>query len=141
MIEYLRSLEEQVCQWPGVSAANHRFGGRLFRLGRSEVGHVHNDGAVEIAFPRSFRDELIGEGMAQEHRTGPDGWVTFHIRQERDVQHALWLLRISYLRLALKAVPDPPKRLEQESERLSLSPRIKDLLARSIFGKRSSVAA
>ena len=141
MIAYLKRLEEQASEWPGVSAGSHRYGGRVFRLGRSEVGHVHNDGAVEIPFPRSFRDELIAQGLAEKHRRAPEtGWVTFHIRGELDVTHALWLLRISYLRYVLKAVPDPPKRFEQESERLSLSPRLKDLLARCVPGRRSVAA-
>jgi hypothetical protein len=133
MIEYLKMLEGQACTWPGMSAHPHRFGGRVFRLGRSEVGHVHNDGAVEIPLTPSFRDELLAEGLAEKHRTCPNsGWITFHVRGERDVEHAAWLLRLSYLRFALKAVPDPGKRFEQEAERLRLSPRIKTVLERFV---------
>jgi len=133
MIEYLKMLEGQTCTLPGVSAHPHRFGGRVFRLGRSEVGHVHNDGAVEIPLTPSFRDELLAEGLAEKHRTSPEsGWITFHVRSEKDVDHAAWLLRLSYLRFALKAVPDPGKRFEQESARLRLSPRIKAVLERFV---------
>ena len=133
MIEYLKKLEDQACMWPGMSAHPHRFGGRVFRLGRSEVGHVHNDGAVEIPLTTSLRDELLAEGLAEKHRTCPDsGWITFHVRSENDVDHAAWLLWLSYLRYALKAVPDPIKRFEQESERLGLSPRIRAMLGRFV---------
>jgi len=133
MVEYLKTLENQACTWPGVTAQPHRFGGRVFRLGRSEVGHVHNDGAVEIPLPLSFRDELLAEGLAERHGACPNsGWITFHVRGENDVQHAAWLLRLSYLRFALRAVPDPAKRFEQESQRLGLSPRIRAALERFV---------
>src|SRR5262245_41793828 len=129
MITYLKSLEKQACQWPGISAGPHRFGGRMFRLGRWEVGHLHNDGVVEIPLPRPLRDELVAQGMAEKHHTEA-GWVTFRVRRELDINHAVWLLRISYLRFVLKAVPDPGKRLDQESERLRLNAQLKAALGR-----------
>lgn len=129
MVTYLKRVEKQACQWPGVSAAPHRFGGRVFRLGRSEVGHLHNDGALEIPFPRSLRDELLAQRLAEKHHTEP-GWITFHVRRELDINHAVWLLRISYLRFVLKAVPDPGKRFDQESEQLRLDARLKAALRR-----------
>jgi hypothetical protein len=94
---------------------------------------MHNDGAVEIPMTPSFRDELLAEGLAEKHRTHPNsGWISFHVRSEKDVEHAAWLLRLSYLRFALKAVPNPIKRFEQESERLRLSPRIRTVLERFV---------
>jgi Family of unknown function (DUF5519) len=131
--ELLKRLEEQVSVWPGIAVHPHRFGGREFCIGSSEVGHVHNDGAVEIPFPRAFRDELLTAGLAEKHRWVPEsGWVTFLVREERDLQHAVWLMRLSYLRYALKAVPDPAKRFHEESEQLQLSPRMKALLQRFV---------
>lgn len=141
MIESLKKLQEQVSAWPGISVHPHRFGGREFCLGSAEVGHMHNDGAVEIPFPRAFRDALLAEGLAQQHRWVPEsGWITFAVRGEEDAAHALWLLRLSYLRYALKAVPDPGKRFEEESERLRLSPRLKALLQRFVPQRKDPVA-
>jgi hypothetical protein len=137
----LKKLEAYVCQWPGISAGNHRFGGRVFRLGSSEIGHMHNDGALEIAFPRPLRDELLAQGLAEKHRTAPDsGWVMFHVQGDIDVNHAVWLLRISYLRFVLKAVPDPAKRFDAESEQLRLNSRLKALL-RAFVPAENHVAA
>jgi hypothetical protein len=137
-VESLKELEVQISTWPGISVHPHRFGGREFCLGSAEVGHMHNDGAVDIPFPRALRDALLAEGHAQEHRWVPDsGWVTFAVHTERDAEHALWLLRLSYLRYALKAVPDPGKRFEEESERLSLSSRLKVLLGRFVPPRKS----
>jgi len=141
MIGYLQALEDHVCTWPGVSAEPHRFGGRAFRLGKLEVGHMHDDGAVEIRFPRALRDELLAEGLAEEHRYVPDsGWITFYVRTEDDLRHAAWLLRLSYLRFVLKAVPDPGKRFEEESERLELNPKLRALLASYVPGGQSIAA-
>src|SRR5262245_51462403 len=128
MLLYLKQIEDHACTWPGVSAHAHRFGGRVFRLGRSEIGHIHSDGALDISFPLFFRDELVSLGVAESHRTAPDsGSITFHVRKEDDVPHAVWLLRLSYLRFVLKAVPDPSKRFLEESERLNLHPQLNPL--------------
>src|SRR5579863_1713306 len=123
-MSYLNRLEEEVSSWPNVSVHPHRFEGREFRFGKAEIGHVHGDGTVDIPFPRAVRDALLEEGQAEEHRWVPDsGWTTFRVRREADIVHAVELMRISYLRYALKAAPDPRQFLKQEGETLSLSPR------------------
>jgi hypothetical protein len=125
----LKKLEGEVSAWPQVSAHPHRFGGKEFRFGSAEVGHVHIGGIVDIPFPRSIRDALLAEGLAQEHHWVPNsGWITFRVRTEQDTNHALWLMRLSYLRYALKTATDPRELFEQESEELRLSPRFKSLL-------------
>jgi hypothetical protein len=90
----LNKLNEQVSAWPRVSAHAHRFGGKEFRVGNAEVGHVHNSGEVDIPFPRAFHDELLARGLAEQHRWAPNtGWVTFRVRGETDIEHAVWLMR------------------------------------------------
>lgn len=127
--DLLKSLEEQVSLWPGVSVHPHRFGGREFCLGRLEIGHTHSDGTVDIPFPSALHNQLLVEGLAEQHHWVPDsGWTTFHIREAQDIRHASQLLRLSYLRYVLKAVPDPGKRFEVESAQLHLSPRMRCLL-------------
>ena len=129
MIAHLQRIEKYVCQWPGVSASPHRFGGRVFRLGRWEVGHLHNDGALEIPLPRLLREELLSQGLVEKHHTEP-GRIAFHVRGEQDVNRAVWLLRISYLRFVLKAVPEPGKRFDEESQQLGLNAPLKASLSR-----------
>jgi hypothetical protein len=73
----------------------------------------------------------LAEGLAEQHRWVPNsGWVTFHVRHENqeDLSHALWLMRLSYLRYALKTAADSRGLLEQETEELHLSPQFKTLL-------------
>jgi hypothetical protein len=129
----LNKLNEQVSAWPRVSAHAHRFGGKEFRVGNAEVGHVHNSSEVDIPFPRAFHDELLARGLAEQHRWAPNtGWVTFRVRGETDIEHAVWLMRLSYLRFALKAAADPNRLLEEESKSLHLDPRLKELLGRFV---------
>jgi Family of unknown function (DUF5519) len=125
---HLKALEDEVSAWPSISVHSHRFGGREFRFRSAEVGHVHNGGMVDIPFPRPVRDELLVEGLAEEHRWVPNsGWTTLKVRSEDDLKRALWLMRLSYLRYALKAAADPRGMLEQESERLHLNAKMRSL--------------
>ena len=128
-MENLEKLEAEVSTWPNISVHPHRFGGSEFRCQDAEVGHVHLGGVVDIPFPRSLRDALLAEGLAEEHPWVPNsGWVSFRIRGGQDLKHALWLLRLSLVRYLLKAASDPRRLLEKESERLHLSPRFQSLL-------------
>ncbi len=128
-MSYVKKLEDEISTWANISVHPHRFGGREFRLGSAEVGHVHTGGIVDVPFPRSIRDALLAEGLAEEHRWVPNsGWITFQVRSEADLKQALWLMRLSYLRYVLKTVTDPRNLLEHESEDLHLSPQFESLL-------------
>src|SRR2546421_2768985 len=117
MMKHLKKLEDEVSMWPHVTVHRERVGGKEFRSGSAEIGHVHIGGIVDIPFPRAVRDALLADGLAEEHRWVPNsGWITFHVRSEEDLSHALWLMRLSYLRYALKTTSDPRKLFEQESE-------------------------
>lgn len=91
------SIKRAVLSWDSVEAHDHRFGGREYRVGRREIGHVHGDYLVDIPFPKKVRDEIIMSGEAEPHHILPkSGWVTVHLRNEADVQRAIRLLRRSY---------------------------------------------
>jgi len=131
MQNHLRRLEEEVSTWPHVSVHAHRFGGPEFLFDQAEVGHVHIGGIVDIPFPRSVHNLLLAEGLAEEHHwVQNSGWITFQMRSESedDLRHALWLMRLSYLRYALKTASEPRKLFEEECEQLRLSPEFKSLL-------------
>src|ERR1700741_3258691 len=122
-------FEAEVSGWPNIETHSHRCGGREFRLGSAEVGHVHTGGIVDIPLPRAIHDVLLAQGLAEEHRWVPDsGWITFRMRSQEDLGHALWLMRLSYLRYALKSAPDAHELLERESRKLQLSSQLRSLL-------------
>jgi hypothetical protein len=107
-MKYVKTLEEVVSAWAQISVHPHRFGGREFLFGAAEVGDVHTNGIVDIPFTRLVHDALLDEGFAEQHRWVPNsGWITFRVRSEQDIAHALWLMRLSYLRYALKEATDP----------------------------------
>jgi len=90
-------IHNAVLSWTGVTFGTHRFGGREYRLGRREIGHVHGNHLVDIPFPKPVHDELIAAGKAQPHHVLPNsGWVSFRIRSAEDVEQAVALLRRSY---------------------------------------------
>jgi len=128
-MKQVKTFEDVVSAWSRISVHPHRFGGMEFQFGDAEVGHVHRNGIVDIPFPRSIRDALLAASFAEEHHWIPNsGWITFRMRSEEDLNHALWLMRLSYLRYALKTSTDPHKLFEKESKELRLSPRFKLLL-------------
>jgi len=125
----VKKVEQEIATWPQIAVRPHRFGSREFRFGSAEVGHVHAGGVVDIPFPRSIHEALLADGLAESHHWVPNsGWVTFRVKSEEDLAHALWLMRLSYLRYALKGSADPRKLFEQESEALHLSSHFKSLL-------------
>ena len=135
----LDRLEAELSGWPNVSIHPHRFGGREFRVGKAEIGHVHVGGVVDIPFPRGIHDVLLAQGLAEEHRWVPNsGWITFHARLQEDFAYALWLMRLSYLRYMLKSAPDAYALLQRESRALDLSPEFESLLAQSIARRSGS---
>ena len=88
-----------------VSVHSHRFGGKEFLFGSAEIGHMHKGGIVDIPFPRAVRNALLAAGLAEQHRWVPNsGWITFRMHNEEALSHALWLMRLSYIRYALKTV-------------------------------------
>lgn len=90
-------IEEAVLTWPGVTAHPHRFGGTEYRLGGRELGHIHGESLVDIPFPTRVRAEVVAAGRAQPHHLLPEtGWVSCYLRQEKDVDGAIELLRLSY---------------------------------------------
>src|SRR5262249_20917159 len=127
---WMKSVTDEVLCWPGVSMHPERFGANAFRVGIAEVGHIHHGGAVHILFPRAVHDELLAQDLAAIHPYAPDtGMVSFQIRDDADIKHALWLMRLSYLRYALKRATEPRRMLDEESERLKLSPQLRMLMA------------
>jgi hypothetical protein len=138
----LKKLEETVASWPRISVHAHRFGGREFRFANAEVGHVHYGWVVDIPFPRSIRDALLTEGLAEEHRWVPNsGWITFRMRSGKDLQHAVWLMRLSYFRYALKTTADPGDLFAEASRELKLNAQLISLLEQFVpLNKKQNLA-
>ena len=90
-------IRTEVLTWNGVTALPHRFGGIEFRFGKREVGHMHGDYLVDIPFPMKIHDDLITKGIVEKHHILPDsGWISFYIKEDKDIETAIALFRKSY---------------------------------------------
>ena len=105
-----REMAEQVIAavagWEGVESAPHRFGGVEWRLGKVEIGHAHDFGLVDIPYTRPIRDVLVRDGRAEPHHILPEtGWISFYLREDADVERAIWLARLSYIHKGMRRLP------------------------------------
>ena len=134
----MRNLKEfflnETSAWEGVTVLPHRFGGIEFRLGKAEIGHLHNNGLLDIPFPVKIKNQLVKEGLASPHHVLPDsGWISFYIKNETDIENATRLLRLSYLRYILSGkglneeFPDDLDYKDQLAG-LNLSPELRSIV-------------
>jgi hypothetical protein len=86
------SIEREVGSWAGVSVHPHRFGGVELRLGKRELGHLHETWA-DLPFTSRIREMLVETGRAEPHRFGVRGWVS----RDLDLE-VIELFRLSYER-------------------------------------------
>jgi hypothetical protein len=106
-----------------MSTHPHRFGFGNFDLEARDCAHSYTGGVVDIPFPRSVRDRLLADGLAEQQRWARNSdSITFRVRSHEDVEHAVWLKRLSYLRYALKAASDRTG-LDEQADDLRLNPQ------------------
>ena len=61
---------------------------------------MHEGGILDIPFPRAVRNGVLAAGLAEQHHWVPNsGWITFRVRNAGDLSNAMWLMRLSYIRL------------------------------------------
>ncbi len=97
----LEWIEEEVAAWPGVIVTLHKFGGLQFNYGNRELGHIHSNGILDILFPRKTKDELIDKGLTNDHHVFKrSGWTSLQVKSYNDIHKALYLLTLSYKRIA-----------------------------------------
>lgn len=97
LVDACARIEREVSKWAGVEVHPHRFGGREFRVGRRELGHVHGDALIDIPFPTAIGRQLVVAGEAEAHHVLPaSGWVSVRLRGEEDLERGIALLRRAY---------------------------------------------
>lgn len=101
------TVMEEVRRWPGVELRPHpsaatpgESDGVEFRLYGRQIGHVHADCSVHLSLTKAIREHVIGDGLAEPLEFAPaSGWAMFNAIAADDVRHAIWLLRLNYVRL------------------------------------------
>jgi hypothetical protein len=123
-------LLQTVRTWKGVDLAPHRYRAVAVRVDDKEVGHLHASGLLDVPFPRPIRDALVEDGMASVHRYVPDsGWITYCVATAEDVDHAAFLLRLSFLyrKIVRAATPADLARIRAELDRLRVGGTLRDV--------------
>ena len=107
--ELLKLIECEVLGWPGVFKKRDEDGpGGIgvtgYRLGRRQIGHIHDDGHADFRFPREVRDDLFRSGQAIPHPAFPNSRTTasYQVRSAEDVPGALELFRMGYERAVVR---------------------------------------
>ena len=121
---------EVVTAWPGVRMAPRQFDAVEFRLGDVEFGHLHRSGRLDVPFLRRLRDALVDDGSAIVHPWVPNsGWITFDIQNDATAEHAIFLLKLSYLHRVIAGGPvdADPGWVRGELEALGLGARIAEV--------------
>jgi hypothetical protein len=95
-------ITEEVTSWPGVEAGPGRRGEFAFRVGGSEIGHLHGDRAAHFGFPREIGAELREQGRVGPHPVNPHSskMAARRIESEEDVREVIELMRLNYDRVA-----------------------------------------
>ena len=94
-------ITEEVTSWPGVEAGPGRRGEFAFRVGGSEIGHLHGDRAAHFGFPREIGAELREQGRVGPHPVNPHSskMAARRIESEEDVREVIELMRLNYDRV------------------------------------------
>jgi hypothetical protein len=94
----INELKEWLLQLPDVVEAPHSFGGTEYQVNGRQFMHNHGPGYLDIHLSREDQERVIREGKAERHRFTPAraGWVTFHLRSDRDVETAKELITLAY---------------------------------------------
>ena len=102
-ITQLAQLQKEIRSWPGITSSAFEQHGEEFSLGTADVGHIHDEGMVDLPFTVALRKLLVAHGLCQPHYYHPQsGWITFYLGKDGGVSEALLLFRLSYLRYLLR---------------------------------------
>jgi hypothetical protein len=104
--KFASDILEEVRRWPGVELRQHASAttpgeadGVEFRLNGKQIGHVHGDGSLHLAFTKALKASLVVEQLAEPLFSPSSGWAQFTPITPDDAQRAIWLLRVNYVRL------------------------------------------
>jgi hypothetical protein len=92
---------EAVTSWPGVEAGPGTRGEFGFKVGSTEIGHLHGDHAAHFGFPKAVGLTLREEGRVVDHPVfpGKPGPAARRIEDDADVEDVIALLRLNYERV------------------------------------------
>ncbi|MFC7176863.1 luciferase family protein [Halosegnis marinus] len=102
-----QAIVSRASEWDGVTTATRRGGRVEFVYDGEDIGHIDDDGSLDLPLSIPVREALVAAGRTHAHPTYPKtGWTTFDIRGQDDVEEAVRLLRLAYVYYVLEASND-----------------------------------
>jgi hypothetical protein len=100
--ELHQELRQRILNLPGVTERkNAGIHEDAFFVGRTMFMHIHGHGHCDIQLSKADQERVLAEGKARTHRWAPEeGYVTFVVNAETDLEPAMDLIRMAHRRLA-----------------------------------------
>ena len=97
-------ITNEVTSWAGVETGFGARGEFGFRVGRREIGHLHDDHVAHFGFPKDVWQELFDEGRIDYHPVfpGKPGYGARRIENEEDIGDVIELMRLNYDRIVAR---------------------------------------
>jgi hypothetical protein len=96
--ELYLDLRQRILHLPGVTERqNAGIHEDAFFVGKTMFMHIHGRGHCDIRLSKSDQARVLAEGKARPHRWAPEaGYVTFIVIEEKDLEPAMDLIRLSH---------------------------------------------
>jgi hypothetical protein len=100
--ELNQELRQRILNLPGVTEReNAGIHEDAFFVGHTMFMHIHGHGHCDIRLSKADQERVLAEGKARSHRWAPEtGYVTFVVNNEKDLEPAMDLIRMSHRRFA-----------------------------------------
>jgi hypothetical protein len=100
--ELHQELRQRILNLPGVTEReNAGIHEDAFFVGHTMFMHIHGHGHCDIRLSKGDQERVLAEGKACTHRWAPEaGYVTFVVNNEKDLEPAMDLTRMSHRRFA-----------------------------------------
>ena len=99
-----QELRQRILNLPGVTERqNAGIHEDAFFSGRTMFMHIHGRGHCDIRLSKGDQERVLAEGNARPHRWAPEaGFVTFLVNDDKDLDQAMDLIRMSHAHFASK---------------------------------------
>lgn len=100
--ELHQELRQRILNLPGVTEReNAGIHEDAFFVGHTMFMHIHGHGHCDIRLSKADQERVLAKGKAGTHRWAPEtGYVTFVVNNEKDLEPAMDLIRMSHRRFA-----------------------------------------
>jgi hypothetical protein len=100
--ELHQELRQRILNLPGVmERENTGIHEDAFFVGGTMFMHIHGHGHCDIRLSEGDQERVLAVGKARTHRWAPEaGYVTFLVNNEKDLEPAMDLIRMSHAHFA-----------------------------------------